>query len=213
MSDCKLAILGGDSVVPKGFIFKTWPENNKQDEEYILSAYRQDRHTWAAKNNCIKLQDEFAAWNGNKYCAAPNSGTAALHMAIAACGIGAGDEVITTTVSFTSSATCILHHNAIPVFVDVEEATQLIDPTKIEAAITPQTKAILPVHYWGLPCDMDAIMTIAKKHNLYVIEDACQAYGALYKGKKAGSIGDFGCFSYYPSKNLGAGGDGAPGVS
>src|SRR5690606_28788249 len=105
------------------------------------------------------------------------------------------DEVITTALSWTSSATAIIHHNAIPIFVDVNWNDMLIDPRKVEAAITPRTKAILIVHYWGLSCDMDAILAIARKHNLKVIEDACQAHGAIFKGKKVGTMGDAGAFS------------------
>ena len=197
-----LAILGGKPAC-EGVEFKVWPELTKQDEDYVLASLRQKSHAWGP--NCVALQDEFAAWNGAKFCAATNSGTAALHMGIAACGIGAGDEVITTTLSWTSSATCILHHNAIPVFVDVDWNSMLIDPAKIEAAITPNTKAILPVHFWGVPCDMDPIMEIARKHGLFVIEDACQAHGALYKGKKVGTIGHCAAFSLNQNKNLSAG--------
>lgn len=197
-----LAILGGKPAC-KGVEFKVWPEATKQDEESVLASLRQIKHAWGP--NCVALQEEFAAWNGNKFCSATNSGTAALHMGIAACGIGAGDEVITTTLSWTSSATCILHHNAIPVFVDVDWDSMLIDPAKIEAAITPNTKAILPVHFWGVPCDMDPIMQIAAKHGLSVIEDACQAHGALYKGRKVGTIGHCAAFSLNQNKNLSAG--------
>src|SRR5687767_8029174 len=182
----RLAINGGPRSVPQDLTFEFWPRIDRDDEEAVLASLRQSSHAWGP--NCVKLQEEFAAWNGNKFCAATNSGTAALHMGIAACDIGAGDEVITTTLSWTSSATCILHHNAIPVFVDVEWETMLMDPSKIEAAISPKTKAILPVHYWGVPCDMDAIMDIAKRKGLFVIEDACQAHGALYKGKKVGTF-------------------------
>jgi dTDP-4-amino-4,6-dideoxygalactose transaminase len=155
----------------------------------------------------MSLQREFSAWNGNRFCAATNSGTAALHMGIAACGLQAGDEVITTSMSWTSSATSILHHNAIPIFVDVDWHTMLMDPARIVAAISPKTKAILPVHYWGTPCDMDAIASIAKEHGLLVIEDACQAHGSLYRGRKAGTLGDVAAFSLQASKNL-CGGEG-----
>lgn len=199
----KLAILGGERAVPKNVTFKVWPAMSKADERFVLASLRQSNHAFGP--NCVKLQEEFAAWNGNKFCAACNSGTAALHMGLAACDVGCGDEVITTTLSWTSSATCIMHHNAIPVFVDIDWNTQLIDPAKIEAAITRKTKAILPVHYWGLPCDMDAIMKIARKHKLYVIEDACQAHGSLYKGRKVGTIGHCAAFSLNQNKNFSAG--------
>lgn len=201
----KLAIRGGPRSVPADMQFETWPRITKEDEEAVLGSLRQNAHAWGP--NCVGLQEDFARWNGNKFCAATNSGTAALHMALTACGVGAGDEVITTTLSWTSSATCILHHNAIPIFVDVEWVSMLIDPSRIEAAITPKTKAILPVHYWGVPCDMDAIMDIAKRKGLYVIEDACQAHGALYKGRKTGTMGHCSAFSLNQNKNL-CGGEG-----
>ncbi len=199
----KLAIYGGKPAISKKIRFKVWPKITKQEEQFVLRSLRQNIHTFGP--NCVALQKEFAEWNGNKYCAATNSGTAALHMCLFACGVCAGDEVITTTLSWTSTGTSILHHNAIPIFVDIDEETQLIDPKKIEAAITKKTKAIIVVHYWGLPCDMDAIMKIARKHNLFVIEDACQAHGSLYKGKKVGRFGDCAAFSLNQNKNLSAG--------
>jgi dTDP-4-amino-4,6-dideoxygalactose transaminase len=199
----QLAILGGPKEIRDDITFKVWPEASKRDEEYVLASLRQNNHAWGP--NCVKLGEEFAAWNGNKFCCATNSGTAALHMGLAACGIAAGDEVITTTLSWTSTGTCIIHHNAIPVFVDIDWDTMLIDPGKIEAAITPKTKAIIPVHYWGLACDMDAIMKIAKKHNLKVIEDACQGHGTLYKDKKVGTFGDCAAFSLNQNKCFSAG--------
>lgn len=201
----ELAILGGGRAIPEGFEFRHWPEITKADEDMVLASLRGGAHAWGP--NCVGLQDDFARWNGNTYCAATNSGTAALHMGIAACGVGAGDEVITTTLSWTSSATSILHHNAIPIFVDVDWGTMLIDPARIEAAITPKTKAILPVHYWGTPCDMDAINDIATRHGLAVIEDACQAHGSTYKGKRTGTLGDVAAFSLNEGKNL-CGGEG-----
>jgi dTDP-4-amino-4,6-dideoxygalactose transaminase len=200
-----LALLGGPRAVPRELRFRPSPEITRDDEEAVLESLRGTNHAWGP--HCVALQDEFARWNGNRFCAATNSGTAALHMGVAACGVRAGDEVITTTMSWTSSATSILHHNAIPVFVDVEWATMLIDPSRIEAAITPRTRAILPVHYWGTPCDMDAIRDIAARHGLAVIEDACQAHGSLYKGKKAGTLGQAAAFSLQASKNL-CGGEG-----
>jgi dTDP-4-amino-4,6-dideoxygalactose transaminase len=155
----------------------------------------------------VRLQEEFAAWNGNRFCFATNSGTAALHMCVAACGIGPGDEVITPALSWTSSASCILHHNAIPIFVEVDWDSMHIDPGRIEAAITPKTKGILVVHYWGAVCDMGPILTVARRHGLAVIEDACQAVGATYRGRKAGTLGDVAAFSLNQNKNL-TGGEG-----
>jgi dTDP-4-amino-4,6-dideoxygalactose transaminase len=199
----KLALLGGAKAIGPDVAFKPWPPVDADDEALVLESLRDSRHAFGPR--CVQLQKEFAAWNGNRFCAATNSGTAALHMGIAACDIGAGDEVITTTLSWTSTATCILHHNAIPIFVDVDWRSMHIDPAKIEAAITPKTRGILPVHYWGMAADMDAILAIARKHGLFVIEDACQAHGSLYKGKKVGTLGHCAAFSLNQNKSLSAG--------
>ena len=201
----KLAIHGGEPTVPKDFQFHTWPQVGKDDEEMVLAALRQNNHTWGP--HVELLTKEFAAWNGNKYCIPVNCGTAALHMCVAGCNIGAGDEVITTALSWTSSATCILHHSAIPIFVDVDWDSMHMAPAAIEAAITDRTKGILVVHYWGVSCDMDAITAIARKHNLKVIEDACQAHGATFKGRKVGTLGHCAGFSLNQNKNL-CGGEG-----
>jgi dTDP-4-amino-4,6-dideoxygalactose transaminase len=201
----KLAINGGKKAVPDGVQFRMWPQITEEDEEMVLASLRQDQH--ASGPHVQMLQEEFAAWNGNRYCMATNGGTSALHLCVAACGIGPGDEVITTALSWTSSATCILHHNAIPIFVDCDWDAMHIDPDRIEAAITPKTRGILVVHYWGVACDMDPILEIAKKHGLAVIEDACQAHGALYKGQKVGTQGDVAAFSLNQNKNL-TGGEG-----
>ena len=200
-----LALQGGPKAVPEDIEFHTWPAVDEEDERLVLESLRQSKH--ASGPHVKQITQEFADWNGNTHCLPTNAGTAALHMCIAGCGVGPGDEVITPALSWTSSATCIIHHNAIPVFVDVDWETMLIDPACIEAAITPQTKAILVVHYWGLACDMDAIMQIARKHDLKVIEDACQGHGAMCGGRKAGTIGDAGAFSLNQNKNL-CGGEG-----
>ena len=149
-----------------------------------------------------KFEEDFAAYRDCPAAVALNSGTAALFHALDAEGIGAGDEVITTAMTFVATVNSILHVGATPVLVDIDEATHNIDTTKIEAAITPRTKAIIPVHIAGLPCEMGAIMEIAEKHNLVVIEDAAHAIEAEIDGKKIGAIGDYGCFSFYPTKNL-----------
>jgi len=137
-----------------------------------------------------------------------NTGTSALHLSLLAAGVGPGDEVITVPFTFVATVAAIEYANATPVLIDVEPEFLTMDPTKLEAAITPRTKAIIPVHLFGQPADMDPIMAIARKHNLVVIEDACQAHGSEYKGKRCGSIGQIGCFSFYPGKNLGAYGEG-----
>lgn len=154
------------------------------------------------------FEDRFAAYCDVEHCCAVNSGTSALHLALLAAGVGPGDEVITVSMTFVATTAAILYAGAKPVFVDVDPTTWTMDPALIEAAITPRTKAILPVHLHGLMADMDPIMEIAGRYGLTVIEDAAQAHGAEYRGRRAGSIGDLGCFSFYPGKNLGAYGEG-----
>lgn len=154
------------------------------------------------------FEQEFAAFCDSKYCVAVNSGTDALRFALLAAGIGPGDEVITVANTFIATTEAISQTGAKPVFVDIDRATSNIDPQSVTAAITPATRAILPVHLYGQPADLDPLLELAAKHNLILVEDACQAHGALYKGKKAGSIGLAGCFSFYPGKNLGAFGEG-----
>ena len=155
-----------------------------------------------------KFEDEFAEFCGAKYCVAVNSGTSALHVALLAHGIQPGDEVITVPNSFIATSWAITYCRAIPVFVDVDPKTYLMNPDLIEQAITPKTKAILPVHLYGQPADMDPINEIAQKHDLIVIEDAAQAHAATYNGKRVGGLGNTTCFSFYPGKNLGAYGEG-----
>jgi dTDP-4-amino-4,6-dideoxygalactose transaminase len=155
-----------------------------------------------------KFEQEFASYCGTAECIALNSGTSALHLALLAAGAGPGDEVITVPFTFVASVAAIVYTGARPVLVDIDPRSFNMDPAKIEAAITPRTKAILPVHLYGQPADMDSIMEIALRHKLIVIEDAAQAHGAKYKGRTAGSIGDIACFSFYPGKNLGAYGEG-----
>lgn len=159
-------------------------------------------------NNVKKLEDDFARYCGAKRAVGVASGTDALHLALRALNIGSGDEVITVAFTFIATTEAIGIVGATPVFVDINPETFNIDVNKIEAAVTDKTKAILPVHLYGQPCEMDKIMEIAGKHNLYVIEDCAQAVGAEYKNKKVGTFGDFGCFSFFPSKNLGCYGDG-----
>jgi len=154
------------------------------------------------------LEEEFAAYSGARHGVACNSGTSALHLALLAAGIQPGDEVITVPFTFYATVAAIGYVGATPVFVDIDPATFNIDPSKIEAAITSRTRAILLVHLYGQCADMDPILDIARRHKLVVIEDAAQAHGAEYRGRRAGSIGDIACFSFYPTKNLGAAGEG-----
>ncbi len=154
------------------------------------------------------FEKEFAAFCGAEYAVGVDCGMSALELALRAYKIGCGDEVLTPANSFIASALAISHTGATPVLVDVDRLTYTIDVPGIQAAITPRTKAIMPVHLYGHPCDMDPIMKIAEQYGLIVIEDACQAHGAKYKGKRVGSLGHAAAFSFYPSKNLGAYGDG-----
>jgi len=154
-----------------------------------------------------KFEDEFAAYCNCKCAVGVGNGTDALWFALLALGVKEGDEVITVPNTFIATAEAISFCGARPVFVDVDERTYTLNPDLLEAAITPRTKAIIPLHHFGQTPDMDPILGIAQKHRLYVIEDACQAHGAEYKGRKAGSIGHAGCFSFYPGKNLGAYGE------
>lgn len=158
--------------------------------------------------NVEEFEKEFANYCGAKFGIGVGSGTEALHLALLACGIGQGDEVITVPNTVVPTICAISFANAKPVFVDIDPQTYTIDISKIEQRITIKTKAILPVHLYGHPADMDPILEIAKRYNLKVIEDASHAHGAEYKNKKVGSIGDAGCFSFYPTKNLGSYGDG-----
>jgi dTDP-4-amino-4,6-dideoxygalactose transaminase len=155
-----------------------------------------------------RFEEEFAAYTRSTFAIGLNSGTSALHLALLAANVGPGDEVITVPFTFVATVAAIHYTGAKAVFVDIDPRTYTIDPALIDAAITPKTKAIIPVHLYGHPADMDPIMAIAKKHELVVVEDACQAHGAEYKGRRVGSIGDLGCFSFYPGKNLGAYGEG-----
>lgn len=154
------------------------------------------------------FESAFADYCESDFAVGCNSGTSAVHMALQAIGTGPGDEVITVSSTFVGTVWGILYCGATPVFVDIEPDTMTMDAGQIEAQITPRTKAILPVHLYGHPVDMDPIMELAARHDLYVIEDAAQAHGARYKGRRAGSLGHMACFSFYPGKNLGAWGEG-----
>jgi perosamine synthetase len=155
-----------------------------------------------AGKNVKKFEENFSEYNEVKYAIATSNGTTALHTALLATGIKPGDEVITTPFSFIASSNCILYVGAKPVFVDISNRTFNIDYNKIEEKITEQTKALLIVHLFGQPCEMEAIIDLCKDNDLLLIEDACQAHGAEYKGKKVGSFGDVGCFSFYATKNM-----------
>ncbi len=155
-----------------------------------------------------RFETAFSAYLGRKHCVGLNNGTSALHMALQACDVGPGDEVITTPHTWISTSWAISYVGAKPVYVDIDPRTYNINPALIEPSITPRTKAILPVHLYGQACDMDALCGIAQEHNLLLIEDAAQAHGATYGGRRVGSFGRLSCFSFYPGKNLGAFGEG-----
>jgi perosamine synthetase len=202
ISSDKLAIEGGSPSFDPGEI-KPWPPVDDADRQAVLAVFGRGKYTFDYESR--SFQEEFAAWNGNQHAIFTNSGTAALHMCVAACGVGAGDHVLVPAYSWSSSATCVIHHNGIPVFVDIDWDTMNIDVDKIEAAITPRTKAIIVVHLHGLAVDMDKVMAVARKHNLKVIEDACQAHGALFQGHKTGTLGDCAAFSFNQNKCVCAG--------
>jgi dTDP-4-amino-4,6-dideoxygalactose transaminase len=155
-----------------------------------------------------RFEERFAMYQGAAQAIAVNTGTSALHLALIAAGVGPGDEVITTPFTFVATVAAIRYTGATPVFVDIDPVSMTLDPGAIETAVTPRTKVILPVHLYGQPADMDPIVAIARRHGLTVIEDACQAHAAEYRGRRVGSIGDLAAFSFYPGKNLGACGEG-----
>jgi perosamine synthetase len=201
-----LAIGGGSPVLARSD-YGNWPIIGADDRRLINEVLDSGIVAGGTAPQVSALEREWAEYVGSKYCLTTTSGTAALHMALAAVGVGPGDEIITSAFTFLASASCALHQNAIPVFVDIDPRTYNMDPARLEAAISPRTRAIIPVHIQGLPADLDPIIAIARKHGLHVIEDACQAHGAEYKGKKVGSFGDVGTFSLNNFKNL-CGGEG-----
>ncbi len=202
----KLAIQGGAPVRTKGF--GGWPVWDPQrDEELVLSVLRSG--VWSRKTVVPEFEQKWAAMLGAKRSLATVNGTNALVTALHALDIGVGDEVLVGPYTFVASVSCILLAGALPIMVDTDRDTFLVNPEKLEAKITPNTKAILPVHIYGLPADMDRINAIAKRHNLLVLEDACQAWLAEYRGKKCGTLGNLGCFSFQNSKHLTCGEGGA----
>jgi dTDP-4-amino-4,6-dideoxygalactose transaminase len=166
------------------------------------------RNEFVLGHEVAEFEKEFAAYCGVKYAIAVNSGTSALHLALLATGIKPGDEVITVPFTFVATLSAILYVGAKPVFVDIDPATFNLDVTRLERAITPRTRAIIPVHLYGHPADMKPLLSLARQYQLKVVEDAAQAHGAEYHGPRVGGLGDVGCFSFYPTKNLGACGEG-----
>ncbi|MHA1490697.1 MAG: DegT/DnrJ/EryC1/StrS family aminotransferase [Promethearchaeota archaeon] len=177
-------------------------EITEEEINEVINVLKSKNLTLLAGNVVKNFEKEFANYIGVKYAIGVNSGTAALHLSIAALDIGPGDEVIVPPFTFVSTASSILHNNAIPIFADIDNKTYTIDPKSVKKKITSKTKAIIPVHLAGITADLDPLKEIAEENDLKIIEDACQAHGAKYKGKKVGSLGDLGTFSFYPSKNM-----------
>ncbi|MBM4091148.1 MAG: DegT/DnrJ/EryC1/StrS family aminotransferase, partial [Planctomycetes bacterium] len=202
----KLAIHGGAPVHQGGW--PDWPIwDAARDEERVLKVLRSG--VWSRSSVVAEFEAKYAALMGTKGCLATTNGTNALFTALSALDIGAGDEVLVSAYTFVATVDAILLVGALPVFVDTDRETFTVDPAAMEARITENTRAILPVHILGLPADMEKITALAKKHQLRIVEDACQAWMAEWRGKKCGSIGDLGCFSFQNSKNLACGEGGA----
>ncbi len=195
-----LAIHGGTPVRTKPF--PPWPQVGVPEEQRVLAALRSGAWGKFQGEEVRQFEQRFAEYHGVKHAFGVVNGTVALRIALWAGGVGPGDEVIVPPYTFVATASAVLEVNATPVFADLALETSNIDPAAIEAVLTPRTKAIIPVHLGGLPCEMDAIMEIARKHELLVIEDACHAHGARYKGRSVGGLGHVGCFSFQSSKNV-----------
>jgi len=198
--------LGQKQRVP--FLDLTLQHRHLHDEIAAAVTQTIDRGDFILGASLEEFEREFARYCGCEFAIGLSSGTAALHLALLAANVGAGDEVITVPNSFIATVESIAYTGATPVLADVDPATFCLDAARFEAAITPRTKAVIPVHLYGQPCDMDAINAIAKRHGIAVIEDACQAHGATYQGKRTGNLGTAAAFSFYPTKNLGTIGDG-----
>ncbi|MEA1881026.1 MAG: DegT/DnrJ/EryC1/StrS family aminotransferase [Candidatus Marinimicrobia bacterium] len=202
----KLAIHGGDPIRTKPF--PVWPRPTSELKDAIISTL--ENEGWGVGSEAIsRFEEKFAEFHDAKFCISTSSGTTALWVAFKAAGVKAGDEVIVPPYSFIATASAVLMANAVPVFVDIDENTFNIDPELIEEAITDKTKAIMPVHIAGNPADMDRILAIGKKHGVAVLEDAAQAHGAEWNGRKVGALGLGGIFSFQTSKNMSAGEGGA----
>lgn len=206
----KLAINGGTPAVTDWIPVK-WPIFDERDKQALIDTLESGNWCcmWSPDSRVSQFEKQFAEYIGTKYCTCVNSGTASLELAFRSCDIEPGDEVIVTAVSFVASASAIILAGGVPIFVDVDPETYQMSPDAVEAAITDRTRVIETVHYGGYPCDMDRIWEIAKKHNLYIVEDCAEAHGTEWRGKKAGSLGDIGCFSFQMGKNLTCGDGGA----
>jgi dTDP-4-amino-4,6-dideoxygalactose transaminase len=203
----KLAVLGGEPVVPPGSV-RPWPEVTDDDRRAVAEVLEADDLGVQRQLQAEGLAREFGEYLGARHVVPVNSGTAALHCAVAGVGLEPGDEVICPSFTYWATAAAVLHHNGIPVFVDVEPDTWTMDPCLIEARLTDRTRALMPVHIHGMPADMDPILAIARRHDLAVIEDCAQSHGATYQGRLCGVIGDAAGFSTQASKLLTTGSEG-----
>ncbi len=197
----KLALLGGTPV--RTADWPQWPICDERDEQAVLEVLRSGK--WWSGEKIKAFEEAFARFQDAAFGVACTSGTSALKLGLLACGVGAGDEVIVPPYSFVATASAPLLVNAVPVFADVQLETANLDPAAVEGAITPRTRAILPVHFAGLPADMDRLEEIARRHDLMIVEDACHSWGTKWRGKGTGALGDCGAFSFQMSKNLTAG--------
>jgi dTDP-4-amino-4,6-dideoxygalactose transaminase len=204
----RLAIQGGRPVVAPGEIQEQWPLVSEEDVEAVTATLRSGKLTWVNNEAVGDLERAWAAYVGTRHCIAWNSGTSALHGAVAAAGVEPGDEVVVPALSFLASAAAVVHHQGLPVFVDVDPRTFNLDPARLAERISGRTRAVMAVHLSGLPADMDEILAIARPRGIKVIEDLSQAAGALYKGRRAGSLGDVAACSIMAGKNLPTAGEG-----
>jgi len=206
----QLAINGGKPIAPEG-LERRWPIHDGAEKKALLEVLESGR--WCSRANpkgkVAQAEKAFAKLVGTRHARAVSTGTTALELAMRACDVSFGDEVIVPSVTFLATASSVITSGAVPIFVDIDPETYQISPAAIEAAITERTKAILPVHYGGYPADMDRILEIARKHDLFVIEDCAEAHGTEWRGKKVGSLGHLGCFSFQMSKSLTCGEGGA----
>ncbi|WP_241255677.1 DegT/DnrJ/EryC1/StrS family aminotransferase, partial [Candidatus Protofrankia californiensis] len=201
----KLAIFGGTPVTDEPF--PAWPSFAPESIDRAMEPLRTGRVNYWTGELGRQFEAELAAYLGADHAVTTNSGTSALHAALAALGIGPGDEVICTPYSFVASASCVLQAGALPVFADVDESHTL-SAADVEKKITPRSRAIIVVHLYGVVADLDPIIDLARKHGLFVVEDCAQSIGATYKGRKVGTVGDVGCFSFCQSKHFTTGGEG-----
>ncbi len=199
-----LAIHGGSAAVPASAHVR-WPVLGAEDRQAVLGVLDRGVLSGQFAPEVRALEHEFASFVGSKHCVATNSGTAALHVALAAAGVGPGDEVLVPAFTFVATALAVMHQGAVPVFVDVEPRTFGMDPALLEAALSPRTKAVVPVHLHGVPCELEPISAFAQRHGLLLIEDAAQAHGARYRGRTVGTLGAAGIYSLQSSKNLACG--------